>query len=606
MHIGFSTLGLGIFGLLAGVVFYGPEFPAGYTSKLILLGFCILLIGFGLSYSQLAFLYRKVRNAEKEMHEAMLERNEALELANRNLDQANRAKSAFLANMSHELRTPLNAVIGFSEVLEDQTFGPLNAKQMKYVLNVRNSGKHLLNMINDILDLSKIEAGRLDLLLEKFPLRETVDGIIGIVRVLANKKNILLNYEIDPALKEIEADAKHFKQVLYNLLSNAVKFTQEGGTVNLGAVLSQGAGQAGTNLVQISVSDTGIGIAPEDYGKVFSEFQQIDDSYSRQQEGTGLGLALSKRLVELNGGEMWFSSEKGKGSTFTFTIPLVHSPDRAAEEIVTSAGSVEDGREDGASGKELVLVIEDEPRSAELISIYLAQAGYRVAFAADGEEGLRLAIELRPSAITLDIMLPKMDGWQVLNALKENPITREIPVIVSSMVDEKIMAYDLGAVDYVLKPLNRQELIVKLETLKSSGKLRPSASRVLVIDDHLKTLDLIYAFLEHHGYEVSVTSSGAEALELMKANHYDALILDLMMPGMSGFEVLDEMKHHPWGENIPVIVYTAKDVGSEEQAQLSKNISALVSKGHSSNDLLDALSRLTRSVEKKETVSGCG
>lgn len=603
MHIGFSTLGLGIFGLLAGIVFYGPEFPIGYTSKLILLGLCILLVGFGLSYSQLAFLYRKVREAEKEMQEAMLERNEALELANRNLDQANRAKSAFLANMSHELRTPLNAVIGFSEVLEDQTFGPLNEKQLKYVCNVRSSGKHLLNMINDILDLSKIEAGKLDLRRERFPLGATVDGIIGIVKVLANKKTILLNYEIDPALKEIEADPKHFKQVLYNLLSNAVKFTQEGGTVNLGAVLSQGAGQVGMNLVQISVSDTGIGIAPEDYGKVFSEFQQIDDSYSRQQEGTGLGLALSKKLVELNGGKIWFSSEKGKGSTFTFTIPLVHSPDSAAEEIVTNAVSVEDGG-NGGPGKELVLVIEDEPRSAELISIYLTQAGYRVARAADGEEGLRLAGELKPSAITLDIMLPKMDGWQVLNALKENLITREIPVIVSSMVDEKIMAYDLGAVDYVLKPLNRQELIVKLEALKSSGKLRMAASKVLVIDDHLKTLDLIYAFLEHHGYDVSVTSSGAEALQLMKASHYDALVLDLMMAGMSGFEVLDEMKRHPWGEKIPVIVYTAKDVGSEEQAQLSERVVALVSKGDSSNDLLDALRRLPRRAEKKEIVNG--
>ena len=603
MRIGFSTLGLGLFGLLAGVMFYGPEFPTGYANKLILLGFCILLVGFGLSYSQLAFLYRKVREAEKDIQKAMLERNEALELANRNLDQANRAKSAFLANMSHELRTPLNAVIGFSEVLEDQTFGPLNEKQMKYVCNVRSSGKHLLNMINDILDLSKIEAGKLDLRREKFPLGATVDGIIGIVKVLANKKNILLNYEIDPALKEIEADPKHFKQVLYNLLSNAVKFTQEGGTVNLRAVLSQGAGQVGMNLVQISVSDTGIGIAPEDYGKVFSEFQQIDDSYSRQQEGTGLGLALSKRLVELNGGEIWFSSEKGKGSTFTFTIPLVYSPDSAAEEIVTCAGAVEDGG-NGGPGRELVLVIEDEPRSAELISIYLAQAGYRVACAADGEEGLRLAGELQPSAITLDIMLPKMDGWQVLNALKENPVTREIPVIVSSMVDEKIMAYDLGAVDYVLKPLNRQELIVKLEALKSSGKLRKAVSKVLVIDDHPKTLELINAFLELHGYDVSVTSSGAEALELMKANHYDALVLDLMMPGMSGFEVLDEMKRHPWGEKTPVIVYTAKDVDSEEQAQLGERIAALVSKGESSGDLLDALRRLPRCAERKETANG--
>jgi DNA-binding response OmpR family regulator len=227
-----------------------------------------------------------------------------------------------------------------------------------------------------------------------------------------------------------------------------------------------------------------------------------------------------------------------------------------------------------------------------------------VAHAADGETGLRLAGELKPSAITLDIMLPKKDGWQVLNALKENPVTRDIPVIVSSMVDEKIMAHDLGAVDYVLKPLDRTELIVKLEALKSSGKLQNAASRILVIDDHAKTLDLIYAFLEHHGYDVQGTTAGAKGLELMKTNRYDAVILDLMMPEMSGFDVLDEMKRHPWGKEIPVIVYTAKDVSAEEQARLGERIAGLVSKGESSRDLLDALHRLPHRRERKETVDG--
>ena len=601
MHIGFSTMGLGIFGLLAGVAFYGPELPHEYIPKMILIGFCILLLGFGASHSQLTFLHRKVKKAEEEAKAALLERNAALETANRNLDQANRTKSAFLANMSHELRTPLNAIIGFSEVLEDQTFGPLNAKQTKYVCNVRNSGKHLLNMINDILDLSKIEADKLELRREKFPLGATVDGIMGIVQVLANKKSITLKYEIDPVLQEIEADPKHFKQVLYNLLSNAVKFTPEGGKVNLSALPQGGAEPDSRQYVRISVSDTGIGIAPEDHSKVFSEFQQVDDSYSRQQEGTGLGLALSKKLVELHGGEIWFTSEKGRGSTFTFTIPLAYRPEGVGEEVPHSVSAATSGKDERSEG-ELILVIEDEPRSAELISIYLSQAGYRVAHAADGEEGLRLASELKPSAITLDIMLPKMDGWQVLGTLKENPATRDIPVIISSMVDEKFMAYDLGAVDYVVKPLDRKELVVKLEALKASGKLRSAASRVLVIDDHSKTLDLIYAFLERYGYDVHGTSSGKEGLELMKANHYDALVLDLMMPEMSGFDILDEMKRHPWGENIPVIVYTAKDVSHEEQARLGERIAALVSKGESSRDLLEALRRLPRRHERKERV----
>jgi len=604
MSIGFSTIGLGIFGIIAGIAFYGPGFPPGYTDKLILLGFCILLIGFGLSYSQLALMYRKVREAEEDTKKALLERNVALEKANRNLDEANRAKSAFLANMSHELRTPLNAIIGFSEILEDQNFGPLNDKQLKYTRNVMSSGKHLLTMINDILDLSKIEAGKLELRRETFPLESTIDGIIGIVKVLANKKNIQLNYDIDPALTEIGADPRYFKQVLYNLLSNAVKFTQDGGRVDLSALLMEDTEPAGRGLAQISVSDTGIGIAPEDYGKVFDEFQQIDDSYSRMQEGTGLGLALCKKLVELHGGEISFSSEKGTGSTFTFTIPIAYSPDTPAEKDVAGVSTIDSGK-NGEKEKDLILVIEDEPRSAELISIYLSQAGYRVVHASDGEEGLRLASELKPSAITLDIMLPKMDGWQVLSALKGNPATFDIPVIVSSMVDEKFMAYDLGAVDYVLKPLSRQELLIKLEFLKSSGKLRSAASKVLVIDDHEKTLDLLYAFLEHHGYQVEGTSSGAKGLELMKANQYDAVVLDLMMPEMSGFEVLDEMKRHPWGENVPVIVYTAKDVGREEQARLEESITALVSKGSSSSDLLEALRRLPHRQERKEIASGC-
>ncbi len=601
MHIGFSTMGLGIFGLLAGVAFYGPGLPHEYIPKMTLIGFCILLLGFGASHSQLTFLHRKVKKAEEEAKAALLERNTALETANRYLDQANRTKSAFLANMSHELRTPLNAIIGFSEVLEDQTFGPLNAKQTKYVCNVRNSGKHLLNMINDILDLSKIEAGKLELRREKFSLGATVDGIMGIVQVLANKKSITLKYEIDPVLQEIEADPKHFKQVLYNLLSNAVKFTPEGGKVNLSALPQEGAEPDSRQYVRISVSDTGIGIAPEDHSKVFSEFQQVDESYSRQQEGTGLGLALSKKLVELHGGEIWFTSEKGRGSTFTFTIPLAHRPEGVGEEVPHSVIAAASGKDERSEG-ELILVIEDDPRSAELISIYLSQAGYRVAHAADGDEGLRLAGELKPCAITLDIMLPKKDGWQVLSALKENPATRDIPVIISSMVDEKIMAYDLGAVDYVVKPLDRKELVVKLEALKASGKLRSAASRILVIDDHSKTLDLIYAFLEHNGYDVQGTTSGAEGLEWMKINHYDAVILDLMMPQMSGFDVLDEMKRHPWGENIPVIVYTAKDVSPEEQARLGERIAALVSKGESSRDLLEALRRLPRRHEGKERV----
>lgn len=599
MNVGFSTLGLGIFGLLSGIWFYGPSFGAGYESKLAFLGFSVLLIGFGASYTQLSFLHRRVREAQEEAKEALLERNEALEISNRNLDQANRAKSAFLANMSHELRTPLNAIIGFSEVLEDQTFGELNAKQGKYVRNIRSSGKHLLNMINDILDLSKIEAGKLELRPERFAIKETVDGILEIVKVLASKKNVDLHCCLDPALTEIEADPKQFKQIVYNLLSNAVKFTPEGGKVELKTTLRETAGSEVRRFAEISVSDTGIGIAPEDHDKVFNEFQQIDDSYSRQQEGTGLGLALSKKLVEMHGGEIGFASEKGKGTTFTFTIPLEFHPE-AEEEPEPVPIVPEESRKEPPARGELILVVEDDPRSAELISIYLSQEGFRVAHAVDGEEGVRLARELNPSAITLDIMLPKMDGWQVLKALQEQESTRDIPVIVTSIVDDKPLAYHLGAVDCLIKPLNRKDLVGKMETLKSAGRLGKRGGRILAIDDNPQTLDLIRAFLESHGYEVQVAGGGAEGLRTAQNGSFDAVILDLMMPEMSGFEVLEELRRQPWGKETPVVVYTAKEITAEDQQRLGEHIAALVSKGESGQDLLEALRSLPRLQGRKE------
>ncbi|MEK9148895.1 MAG: ATP-binding protein, partial [Candidatus Desantisbacteria bacterium] len=348
------------------------------------------------------------------------ERTTELASSNKQLQEASQAKSAFLANMSHELRTPLNSIIGFSEVLNEKTFGDLNEKQTKYINNILTSGKHLLTLINDILDLSKVEAGKIELKIEEFSLQEILTECQTLVKTLAAKKNIWLEVKIE-GITTMKADPVRFKQIMYNLLSNAIKFTPEKGRVDIQA-------KPVDEMVQISVQDTGIGINREHYQKVFEEFQQIDSSYSKQYQGTGLGLPLTKRLVELHGGKIWLESEIGKGSIFAFTIP------QGKESGVRDQGlGIREKKGEGP----VVLVVEDEEQARELLGIYLEEAGYQVAYAIDGEEAIEKARELKPYAITLDIILSKKSGFAVLQELKNFPETENIPVIIISMIDNK-------------------------------------------------------------------------------------------------------------------------------------------------------------------------
>ena len=389
-----------------------------------------------------------------------------LERARAQAESANQAKSDFLANMSHELRTPLNSIIGFSEILSDLTLGEMNPKQQRYVSNILVSGRHLLQLINDILDLSKIEAGRVTLEYGDLDIAKTILEVVDIVRPLAARKEIILTVQIEEAMPTLNADRAKFRQVLYNLLSNAIKFTRPQGTVTLTSGLrgEEAAGQAAAPSFFLEVRDTGIGIKAEDMGRLFGKFEQLDSTYGREQQGTGLGLALTKRLVEMHGGTIWAASEGvGMGSVFSVLLPM-----RAAETPVLPAPSPTEPGE--VPGQNLVLVIEDDPRSREILSHHIEHAGFKVACTADGSQALQMAKESKPQAITLDILLPEKDGWEVLKQLKSDPATRDIPVFVISITEDRDLGLSLGAKEFFFKPVDGAKLIGALQALGLPGR----------------------------------------------------------------------------------------------------------------------------------------
>jgi len=491
----------------------------------------------------------------------------------REVEAANRHKSEFLANMSHELRTPLNAVIGFSEVLLERMFGELNDKQAEYLADILASGRHLLSLINDILDLSKIEAGQMELAPSTFSLADALGNAVTLVKERAQRRGVRLQVDLSSCPESFVADERKLKQVLLNLLSNAVKFTEEGGTIRLRAV-------AAGDSVEFAVSDTGIGIAPSDQARIFEAFRQAEGDYARKAEGTGLGLTLSRRIVELHGGRIWVESELGKGSTFTFSLPTRDRSSEAtaaAEPPAVAASVASQASTPDAAGAPMhgdggyVLVVEDDPAAANLLSIHLRDAGLNVQVAANGKLGLEQATREPPRAIVLDLMLPEIDGWELLSRLKENPATAEIPVVIVSIDDQRGRGLALGAADYLVKPIDPAQMVASVQAVYRVPEAGAGA-RVLAIDDDPRALELVRVTLEPRGFEVLTALSGEEGVALAVQERPDLIVLDLLMPGLDGFEVSKLLKDEPATAEIPIVILSVRSLSAIEKRRLSGRI----------------------------------
>jgi signal transduction histidine kinase/CheY-like chemotaxis protein len=485
------------------------------------------------------------------------------------LRAASHAKSDFLASMSHELRTPLSAILGFSDLMRHEpAVDDAVTVPTEWVEHVHRGGEHLLALVNDVLDLSKVEAGRMELRYESFDLASAIAELANGLRPLADRKDLTLT--VDAGMFPLVADRGRFRQVLYNLVSNAIKFTPPGGRVSVSAE------QAGDDI-RLTVADTGVGIAPSELPVIFDEFKQVGMAKDREG-GTGLGLALAQRLVEAHGGSIDVESTLGEGTTFTVRLP------RRREAADTAAAAVPAPAHEPAAGSRDILVIEDDPSAIRLLREYLEPIGYSLRYATDGEKGLAMVAEQRPLAILLDVLVPRIDGWEVLRQLKADPAMRDIPVVMVTIVDEREVGLALGAVDYLVKPVQRVALLACLERIGITATATERPPTILAVDDEPAALQLVEGYLAGSGFEVLAASSGREALDLVQEHDVDLVICDLMMPDIDGFEVVAELKADARTAPIPILICTAHDLTSAEKARLHGQILGIVSKGPSARD----------------------
>jgi len=484
------------------------------------------------------------------------------------LQEMDRLKSQFLANMSHELRTPLNSIIGFSRVILKGIDGPLTDMQRTDLQAVYDSGQHLLGLINDILDISKIQAGKMELSFEEMDLREIIKGVMSTAIALVKDKPVELRQSVPPDLPRIRVDSRRVRQVLLNLVGNAAKFTEEG-------FISIGAERRPTELV-ISVSDSGVGIPPNKLDTIFEEFTQVDGSSTRRAGGTGLGLSITRHFVELHGGRIWVESTPNVGTSFYIALPIEGPPEPVEEEEKEEAETEQLEPEQESKDMRLVLCVDDDEGVIMLFRRYLTKQGYRVVGLTDGALAMEKARQIKPFAITLDVMMPDKDGWQVIQELKAHPDTRDIPVIMCSIVSEKEYGLSLGASDYLLKPILEEDLLAALERLDRGE----GPCRVLVVDDQQEDRNLLRRMIESQdGYEVVEAAGGQEAIVLVQQVRPNIIILDLMMPDVDGFAVLESVKADRVTRSIPIIVVTAKDLTEEERDTLNRQVEKLLQKG---------------------------
>lgn len=587
--MGAAIAGLHYTGMMAANFAIGPEsdlsagvvldqkwlayFISGGT--LFTLGLCLLGIfiskKFSLKDSEILLKSREIYRMNEELlklnehlEELVKERTAQLEKAHDEAIRANQIKSQFLANMSHELRTPLNAIIGYSEMLIEDAEDLGETGFAEDLGKISHAGKHLLTLINDILDISKIEAGKMEMYFETCDLSKMIKEVANTVAPLMEANGNL--FEIRSLEGEITTDVTKLRQILINLLSNAGKFTKEGQVI-LDVSQETRDGVPGYRFI---VQDTGIGMSPEQVGKMFQPFTQADSSTTRQYGGTGLGLAISRRYCDLMGGDIRVESALGVGSTFLCWLPA--SP-TGQESPVNRMGLAEDQADETDSA--CILLIDDELSSEQLLQRYLAKEGWTMAYADNGQKGLAMAKKLRPKVICLDILMPGMDGWSVLSQLKHDPDTMDIPVVIWSMSSDKQLGYTLGASEYLVKPVQREQLISVMD--KYVDKCEPHS--VLVIEDDKSASELVAKLLRKEGYLVTVAGNGAIALEELSRYTPALILLDLMMPEMDGFQFIEELRKREAWRGIPVVVLTAKTITAEDRSKLNGYVQNIIQKG---------------------------
>ncbi len=515
--------------------------------------------------------------------EELQEQNLELEAQKNQVEEANRLKSEFLSNMSHELRTPLNSINALSQVLGMQAKDKLNEEENNYLEIIERNGKRLLSLINSILDLSKIESGKMDISPQSVSIKSLLTIIRESMQSLADKRDNSIELNITENLPTIETDESRMHQVLLNIISNSVKFTEKGS-------VSISAKQEKENVI-VKVKDTGIGISAEMLPSIFDEFRQVDGSSSRQFEGTGLGLAIAHKLINVLGGNITVKSKLGVGSEFSISFPLKWH----GETIIDYTTKLESKLFNTV--KNTILVVDDDPKVIKNISEYLKKSGYDIISTTSGKEAITLAEKYQPYAITLDIIMPEMDGWEVLQKLKLNPKTSDIPVIVISVSNERDTGYALGASGYINKPVDKQVLISEIR------KLNEEPETVMIVDDNELELKHMAEIIEAENIETILAHDGEESIKLIAKKNPDILVLDLLMPGMDGFQVLEQIRKNPETQNLPVIVVTAKDITEDDKMQLSGKVSTLITKSSTTpQDLYKEINRILKKLNKSGNI----
>jgi CheY-like chemotaxis protein len=503
--------------------------------------------------------------------------------------EASRTKTAFLANMSHELRTPMNAIIGYSEMLIEEAQDLKPEEFVPDLEKVRAAGKHLLALINDILDLSKIEAGKMTLFMESFSIRSTIDDVIAMIQPLISRNNNTLVVTCPDNIGVMVADVVKVRQTLFNLLSNACKFT-DGGEIHLDVSTAL---RDNTEQIVMAITDHGIGMTQEQLGRLFQAFVQADSSTTRKYGGTGLGLTISRKFCQMMGGDIRVSSQLGEGSTFTIELPRIVQCDADGSPLgPAAAADVVDITQSATSHghRGTILAIDDNIEALDLIQRSLSRDGYRVVTCSSGEAGLSLARTVKPDVITLDVMMPQMNGWQVLAALKADATLAEIPVVLLSVVENKEIGLALGATDCLTKPIDWNRLDTLLERLTESDTPAP----ILVVEDDTASSELVRRLLERDGWTVDVAANGEDAMRQIRNRRPALVVLDLMMPVMDGFTFSDQLRAEPGCEEIPVVVLTSKSLTPDDHKRLNGHVADILTKGaYQRGDLLQLVRKLT-------------